>query len=408
MRKVFLSACAAAVAITALGAQQRSDGELFRFAYRPGEQYRIVGVNRQELFVDGERAGEAEVLTRIRISIGEPESRQGRPGATIRAQYRVSEEVQSTDEPFSVDRDHEVTLWQDELGNQEVPTEAFVPQVRGIPTFPQTAIRPGDVWSEPAVEVYDFRDALGIESPVRVPVSAEYEYIGPEEFEGEMYHAIRIRYALFYRPPRGRPEAEFIRLMTANFVQRLLWDNRAGRPHYYEESYTLFMQTADGGRLEYRGEADGRIVDAPPLDYDTIEQEIQEAIDTSLIEDATVRADDDGVTIALEDIRFSPDSAELLESEVVKLEWLATVLENYPDRDVVISGHTALAGTPQGRERLSRERARAVGEFLIERGVRNREELMYRGMGAREPVAPNDTEENRRRNRRVEITILEN
>jgi outer membrane protein OmpA-like peptidoglycan-associated protein len=97
-----------------------------------------------------------------------------------------------------------------------------------------------------------------------------------------------------------------------------------------------------------------------------------------------------------------------VESEREKLRRIATILKKYPERDILITGHTALAGTQAGRQQLSEERAAAVGNFLIEEGVRNRERLLFRGMGARDPVADNSTEEGMRKNRRVEITIMEN
>ena len=75
---------------------------------------------------------------------------------------------------------------------------------------------------------------------------------------------------------------------------------------------------------------------------------------------------------------------------------------------MLITGHTALAGTESGRERLSLERARVTARALIELGARREDQIVIRGMGAREPVAGNDTEAGRRLNRRVEITLLEN
>jgi outer membrane protein OmpA-like peptidoglycan-associated protein len=385
-----------------------SEAVSFRFGYREGEQYRIVGVNRQELSVNGTPQGAAEVLTRIRLQIGPPASRAGEPGAPITAEYRVSQEVDAGDEPFSVDRDYSVELWQDVYGHQHVPSGSFVPQVRNVPVFPERELRPGDTWTAEAVEVYDFRDGMGIDDPVEIPVTARYEYLGPRQFEGEKYHALRIQYALFYRPDPDRPEAEHFRVMTARFDQELLWDNFAGRPHYYEETYNLFIQTLDGTRLEYSGTADGRVEGAPELDRGSVQQEIEDLIDRDAIRDMSVRSDEEGVTISLENIQFAPDSAELLDQEIEKLQWVAEVLSDYPDRDIVVSGHTAFAGTEAARQRLSEERARTVGEWLIDNGVRDRSELMYRGFGARRPLDSNETEAGRRRNRRVEITILEN
>lgn len=377
----------------------------FVHRYRPGEQYRIVGVNRQDVTIDGEALGSAEILTRIQLRIEESDDAgTGR----ITARYQVSEEAETNGEPFALDREYSVAFDQDARGRQRVPGDSFVPQVRDIPVFPEEPLRPGDSWVAPATEVYDFRDGLGIGEPVVIPVEARYEYIGPVVVEDIEYQEILIRYNLFYRPPPGRPEAAHIRLITARFRQTLLWDVPAGRAHSYQERYNLFMQMRDGAQMEYQGTADGRIVDAPPLDRDQLAREIADSIDQESIADATVRSDDEGVTIAFENIQFQPDSAELLPGEMVKVEWLARILARYPDRDVLVTGHTALAGTEEGRLRLSEERAQTVGHLLIELGARTRDRIVYRGMGAREPIADNDTEEGMRRNRRVEVTILEN
>jgi outer membrane protein OmpA-like peptidoglycan-associated protein len=114
------------------------------------------------------------------------------------------------------------------------------------------------------------------------------------------------------------------------------------------------------------------------------------------------------VVISLEDIQFMPDSAALMEREKEKLNRIAGILLRYPSRDILVGGHTALAGTAEGRRRLSLERASAVANYLIERRVRSPERIVVRGHGAERPVADNRTAEGMRQNRRVEIILLEN
>lgn len=387
---------------------EEASAVVFRHRYRLDEQYRIVGVNEQELFLDGVAVADAETLTRIQLRVstvaGEGDSAEGE----IEAHYQVSEEIRQSNEPFQLEREYGVTFGQDAFGVQDVPRSAFVPQVRSVPTFPEDAVRPADTWTAPGIEVYDFREGLEIPDPVRIPIEPTYEYIGPATVDGTELHELRIRYNLFYRPPTSRPESAEIRLITARFNQTMLWDNLAGRAHSYEETYNLFIQLTDGSRLEYRGRADGRVVGAPPLDRERLRRELEDAMAAEQIADTSVREDEEGITIAFEDIQFAPDSAVLLDSELHKIEVLSRVLARYPDRDLLITGHTALAGTAAGRQQLSEERARAVGQALIDMGVRTRESLVYRGFGARQPLADNSTSEGRRRNRRVEITILEN
>jgi outer membrane protein OmpA-like peptidoglycan-associated protein len=137
-------------------------------------------------------------------------------------------------------------------------------------------------------------------------------------------------------------------------------------------------------------------------------EEIAEDIKRLEIEDAAVRVIDEGIAISLENIQFQPDSAVLLSGEQEKLDKIAEILRRYPDRDILVGGHTARAGSPAGQLELSRQRAAAAAAYLIEKGARTADRVMVRGYGAGKPLGDNNTEAGRRQNRRVEITILEN
>ncbi|HPE88298.1 MAG TPA: OmpA family protein, partial [Spirochaetales bacterium] len=113
-----------------------------------------------------------------------------------------------------------------------------------------------------------------------------------------------------------------------------------------------------------------------------------------------------GVVMLLYDLRFVADGDELLASERGRLDSIAEALKRLPDSAFLVEGHTADLGKPAGQYELSERRARRIVDELVARGIpENR--FVYRGLGADRPVAPNDTEVNRARNRRVEITILD-
>ena len=95
-------------------------------------------------------------------------------------------------------------------------------------------------------------------------------------------------------------------------------------------------------------------------------------------------------------------------SEKKKLDVIVDILKNYPERDVIITGHTALAGTEDGRLQLSKQRASMVAEYFFSQGAKRRDQLLVIGKGATDPVADNRTAEGMSLNRRVEITIVEN
>ncbi|HUI69251.1 MAG TPA: OmpA family protein, partial [Spirochaetia bacterium] len=107
---------------------------------------------------------------------------------------------------------------------------------------------------------------------------------------------------------------------------------------------------------------------------------------------------------------FPPNSDSLLPPEQEKVQRIAEILKKYPDRDIAVTGHTARASgyTEEDYQTLSDQRARAVADYLLSLGARAAEQITVRGMGDRVPIADNSTDDGRRKNRRVEITILEN
>jgi outer membrane protein OmpA-like peptidoglycan-associated protein len=168
----------------------------------------------------------------------------------------------------------------------------------------------------------------------------------------------------------------------------------------------MIFSLSDGRTVEYRGAARAEVIDAPAMDKEKVAGEIAE--DIRDIPDASVRVTDEGVAISLENIQFEPDSAVLRQGEKRKLDAIARILDRYPDRDILVGGHTALAGTAAARARLSAERAEAVADYLLSLGTRTPDRMVVQGYGAEKPLADNGVEEGRRKNRRVEITILEN
>jgi outer membrane protein OmpA-like peptidoglycan-associated protein len=141
-------------------------------------------------------------------------------------------------------------------------------------------------------------------------------------------------------------------------------------------------------------------------------ERIAEIIHTELEEkrvaDTDVRTTDEGVTISLNNIQFLPDSTELMEVEKQKLQNIAAILNTFPDRRILVGGHTAMAGTAEGRMKISEDRAWAVADYLVRLGCRTPNEITVRGYGAERPLsALPDTAAGQALNRRVEITLLD-
>ena len=104
------------------------------------------------------------------------------------------------------------------------------------------------------------------------------------------------------------------------------------------------------------------------------------------------------------DIAFDSGDAVIRPNFRSALDNFAQSLQQNPSTTVTIVGHTDSTGSPAVNEPLSLQRADATRDYLVTRGVAaNR--FQIDGRGAREPVANNDTEAGRARNRRVEIFL---
>jgi outer membrane protein OmpA-like peptidoglycan-associated protein len=109
------------------------------------------------------------------------------------------------------------------------------------------------------------------------------------------------------------------------------------------------------------------------------------------------------VTFASEAL-FNENSAVLSEQARSNLTSLAQSLQKYPNTNVLIVGHTDSTGTNAENMALSEQRAAAAKNYLASQGVAPAR-MRAVGRGAAEPVAPNDNDADRQRNRRVEVAI---
>lgn len=388
--------------------------ETFKYGYRNGEKYRIVSTVLEDVYINRSLSHRAEILNRIAVEVTGAENGTGSHRATFQTSERS---VGVRGSSFQWAREYESVFRRDAAGRYTIGKEYWMPVVRDVPILPEKDLAVGDSWSATGEEVHDFRDSFGIREPYRIPIQAQYRYVGErkpnvsgsEEIAKKEFPAFTVSYRIFDEPPRPTSGGTLwpVRIMGAS-DQVVYWDREFGRPAAYEERFRIVFELSNGTTVEYRGAAEALIVESTPMDKGEIAKDIAADIKEMAIPDAAVRVTDEGVAISLEDIRFQPDSAILMTEERGKLDRIADILKKYPDRDILVGGHTALAGTEEGRAKLSRERAAAVAEYLIGKGTRETERVVVRGYGATKPVSDNSTEEGKKKNRRVEITLLEN
>jgi len=110
--------------------------------------------------------------------------------------------------------------------------------------------------------------------------------------------------------------------------------------------------------------------------------------------------------IRLENLYFETESARLLPESESSLNEVGTVLEKYPDLRLEVQGHSDTRGGRGYNQRLSQARAESVRSYLLEHFRLRADHVTARGYGETQPETRERNEEERLRNRRVEIAVL--
>ncbi|GAB3337226.1 hypothetical protein GCM10027299_48100 [Larkinella ripae] len=109
--------------------------------------------------------------------------------------------------------------------------------------------------------------------------------------------------------------------------------------------------------------------------------------------------------IRLDNVYFDQSSYVLRKESYPQLDQLLNTLTRYPKLVIEIAGHTDNVGDRRLNQSLSENRARVITNYLIQRGI-TENRLQFEGYGDTRPAAPNDNEANKKKNRRVEFTVL--
>jgi len=314
------------------------------------------------------------------------------------------------------------------------------PTMRKFPIIPQD-LREGFRWQEMAERVLD-PDFNGKVTLVQVLVDYRYEGIGT--YRNEEGHRIVGKYAVRYKQAgtalhdpdlkevQGTHDVAIfmslqkggLRFITETFKEEYWF--KTGRSLRLEGTVATFFEGVAPLDSKRIAEAFGipqstpppQEVPVPPLGHDTTgvpELPPQTKLSTAspespisprILPDVELEEKPEGLTLTVKNLRFRPDSAELLPEENSRLTALADGLKQIPQKRFLIVGHTADVGNPLGQKKLSLERAKAIVDALVRMGI-PQDRFLYEGRGAEEPIAPNTDETGRARNRRVEITILE-
>ncbi len=304
-------------------------------------------------------------------------------------------------------------------GQYEVSNEYFFPNLQSFPLFPAEPVEPGDKWTGYGVRVVD-PDRDG--NYTRVRFICEYTYVGQDVYNDRTVHYITAQYAMRYSrgdDPYGDPS--LVQITGKHVVTIRMSGDGLGIElitDLMDEQY-LF---ANDRVLEFNGSILTFFEGTEPLDKPETLRVLLEELgekagihlnddlldDKPIIPELDIELDEhpDGVIMTINNIHFAENEAIVHPDEEFRLDSIAEVLLNITGRTFFVIGHTTDIGPADFLYELSVARAKAIVDALIERGI-PADRLLYEGRGGTEPLVPNNTEENKAVNRRVEIIILE-
>lgn len=304
-----------------------------------------------------------------------------------------------------------VNFEQDNFGRMFFNYPSIYPTLRSVPVFIDKDILPSERWWAEAEEVVDF-SSIGIANfSITVPFKVSYQYIGDEGniaiikayytavygFEKDNVYKMNLAYA-----PK---------LYTSTVELTIYWDKLRGYSVKFSDIYTIFLVLMNGSRWKFTGTTEGTMNLISKWDEqkkDELIQNINKDMPKELKDKLEIKKTDKGILINLGEIFFDFNKYDIKKSEIEKLKIIAYILQKYfYNYQVIVEGYTDNLGSEQYNLELSKKRAKTIYDFLINLNAINPVISYFVGYGEANPVAPNDTEENRAKNRRVQILIVD-
>lgn len=289
------------------------------------------------------------------------------------------------------------------------------------------------LWEALKAAAVDLKDSEG---PVAVVIVSDGKDMGKAELEAadnlvsQLNGRLCLYTVLVGDDPSGKSLLEKIAAATAcgRFTSADSLASRAGMAAFVQDVLLAGLADSDGDGVP---DDEDRCPDTPrgasvdtsgcPIDSDG--DGVYDYVDKCPGTPAGTKVDADGCPIPIpvatksaevtdagtwiyKDVQFEINKADLKSSSYQVLDEIAEGLKTQPSLKVEVQGHTDSTGSPDYNMKLSQARAESVKRYLVDRGIAA-ERLIAKGYGLTRPLVPNDTAENRAKNRRVEFAPMQ-
>lgn len=215
-------------------------------------------------------------------------------------------------------------------------------------------------------------------------------------------------------PPEFRPETTTRIFGTIKNTEgeilesEIVWENlgtqkEVGRSNSDPENGSYIITLPNGKNYGFYVETPGYYPISGNIDLSDVE--IMQEIEKNFVLISVKKIAQGDKAIPLENIFFEYNSHTLRAESFPELNRLSGFLKKYSELKVEISGHTDNTGSASYNKELSEKRAQSVADYLFKKGIPH-DAISVSGYGAEKPVADNDTEQGRAKNRRVEFKVI--
>ena len=278
----------------------------------------------------------------------------------------------------------------------------YMPNLRNIPSFPDKDINVNDTWTANGEMVLE-----NFSRPFMLTFPVEYTFVKVIKDNEKDIAVINYYYTVNVdMSGTGYPDDFPIRIAGEN-KGIINWDITNNKPKDIQDAYQIaFIFAAGGGSLasaEFHMNIkteNSLYQNFTPKQKETAKEELQKELPAGVDADVDKR----GLVVRMNDLLFDFDSYDLRSDTKEKLDKIAEIIKKkYPDRELIVEGHTDSKGEKSYNQTLSEKRAMRVSEYLKSKS--GHDKLSYKGFGQESPMADNATAEGRTKNRRVEIII---
>ena len=309
---------------------------------------------------------------------------------------------------FHVMNQYSVDFLIEPTGKFIVKQDDLMPNLRNIPSFPDKEVNVNDTWNIEGQLVLD-----NFSRPFMLKFPVEYTFVKVLKENGKNIAVINYYYSINVNLGGNTYPKDFPMKIVAENKGVLHWDLDGNKPKEIKDAYQILFMFANALRKD--------------LDLASVEFHMNIKTENSLYKNLTPKekelakdellkelpegfdadVDSRGLVLRMYDLLFDFDSSELKADTVEKLNKITEIIKKrYPDREIIVEGHTDSMGNRDYNLSLSEKRAKRVSEFLSSKS--SHDKFSYKGYGKDNPIADNSTPEGRQKNRRVEIIIKTN